>query len=176
MGIVMTEANLKQFAEDAGLVYEEMSQAEKVQLRYNFVMEQTATAHGDFAETSGSVANQSKIVKEKLKTLATNLGENLLPIAKDLLEAVSGWLDKFNALPESTQNAVLWGIGIVAAVGPVLTIIGKIITNVDLLSKAFSTGALSLSTLGWVAAALAVVAGIAAIAISIKNDYEHYQR
>lgn len=171
MGIVMTEANLKQFAEDAGLVYEEMSQAEKVQLRYNFVMEQTATAHGDFAETSGSVANQSKIVKEKLKTLATNLGENLLPIAKDLLEAVSGWLDKFNALPESTQNAVLWGIGIVAAVGPVLTIIGKIITNVDLLSKAFSTGALSLSTLGWVAAALAVVAGIAAIAISIKNDY-----
>ena len=51
LGIVMTEVNLQEFADGMGLVYDEMSQAEKVQLRYNYVMEQSANAQGDYART-----------------------------------------------------------------------------------------------------------------------------
>lgn len=54
-GIVMTEVNLEAFAMSKGInkSVRSMSQAEKVQLRYAYVMSQTALAQGDFAKTSG---------------------------------------------------------------------------------------------------------------------------
>lgn len=64
-GIVLTEANLKSYAMSQGIKkqYSEMSQAEKVALRYNYVMQATANAQGDFARTSNSWANQIRILK-----------------------------------------------------------------------------------------------------------------
>ena len=64
-GIVLTEANLKAYAMSQGIKkqYSEMSQAEKVALRYNYVMQATANAQGDFARTSNSWANQIRILK-----------------------------------------------------------------------------------------------------------------
>lgn len=49
LGVVMTEANLQEFAYASGIKKKvsEMSQAEKVQLRYNFVMDATKNAHGE---------------------------------------------------------------------------------------------------------------------------------
>ena len=38
LGVVMTQANLKQFAADMGLVYDSMSEADKVTLRYQYVL------------------------------------------------------------------------------------------------------------------------------------------
>lgn len=172
LGIVMTEQNLKEFAKEAGLVYEEMSQAEKVQLRYNYVMENTSQVQGDFARTSDSVSNQTRVLQEKLKEAATSIGQNLLPIAKDLLEQVNGWLTKFNELPASTQSAVLWGLGVVAAVGPVLKIAGDVSSAIGKMKGAFGQGDIGLSTIGWVAGALAVVGTIAAIVVSVKNGYD----
>lgn len=49
-----------------------MTQAEKVQLRYNYVMNATSGIMGDFARTSGgSWANQIRILSEQFKQLAT---------------------------------------------------------------------------------------------------------
>lgn len=75
-GIVMTEANLQTFAYSQGIQknISAMTQAEKVQLRYNFVMQQTALAQGDFARTSGSWANQVKLVKMQFEEFASSLG------------------------------------------------------------------------------------------------------
>ena len=55
-GIVMTEANLSAYAMSQGISksYSEMSQAERVALRYSFVLNATKNAQGDFARTSGS--------------------------------------------------------------------------------------------------------------------------
>ena len=70
-GIVMTATNLEQFRMEQGITksYQAMTQAEKVQLRYNYVMNQTALAQGDFARTSGSWANQTKLLSENFKEL-----------------------------------------------------------------------------------------------------------
>ena len=57
-----------------------MSQAEKVQLRYAFVMAQTAMVQGDFQKTSGSFANQTRILSEQWKELLTVLGQGLVKI------------------------------------------------------------------------------------------------
>lgn len=55
-GIVMTEANLEAYALSQGITksYSAMSQAERVALRYSFVLNATKNAQGDFARTSGS--------------------------------------------------------------------------------------------------------------------------
>jgi len=174
LGIVMTEANLKAFAMNQGITkqYEELTQAEKVQLRYAYVMAQTTNAQGDFERTSDSAANQSRAFKERLKELGAQFGEKLLPVVESVLGKVNGLLDAFMNSSDSTQSAILWGIGIAAAIGPVVGTVGNIITAVDKMKTAFAAGTLSLATLGWIAGALALAAGIAAIALTVKNHYD----
>ena len=94
-GVVMTEANLQAFALSKGIKknISDMSQAEKVQLRYAFVMQQTALAQGDFAKTSDSWANQTRILKEQWKEFLGILGNGLIqvltPVVKFLNTAMS---------------------------------------------------------------------------------------
>lgn len=89
-GIVQTEVNLQEYAAANGInkKISAMSQAEKVQLRYNYVMEQTALAAGDFARTSDSWANQTRILSEQFKELAAVIGGGLIaaltPVVKFL--------------------------------------------------------------------------------------------
>lgn len=87
-GVVMTEANLQQFAYAQGIQksIKNMTQAEKVQLRYAYVMQSTSAVQGDFARTSGSWANQVRILSEQFKQLAGIVGGVLvsafLPVVK----------------------------------------------------------------------------------------------
>ena len=75
----MTEVNLEAFRLSQGIEtsYKNMTQAQKVQLRYNYVMEQTKLAQGDFLKTQGSWANQTRILSENFK--------ELIEICKELL-------------------------------------------------------------------------------------------
>ncbi|MCR5817203.1 MAG: hypothetical protein K6F91_09990, partial [Ruminococcus sp.] len=79
-GIVMTEANLNAFALEQGIekTVKQMTQAEKVQLRYSYVMQQTSLVQGDFAKTSGEWANRSRILKEEITELSAMVGEELI--------------------------------------------------------------------------------------------------
>lgn len=107
-GIVMTEANLQQFAYTQGInkKISAMSQAEKVQLRYNYVMQQTALAQGDFARTQNSWANQTRILSEMWKefagTVGTILMNTLLPAVQSLNKAMT-WL---NAVAQSVLETL----------------------------------------------------------------------
>ena len=95
LGIVLTEANLQSFALSRGIkkTYQEMSQAEKVALRYNYVLANSANAQGDFSRTSGNWANQVRILKEQyisfMGVLGTALKQVLLPILQTLNNILS---------------------------------------------------------------------------------------
>lgn len=103
-GVVMTEANLKAFALSQGITksYNAMSQAEKVTLRYNYVMNATAKAQGDFARTSGSWANQVTVLKEQFNQLLTILGKGLIAVLTPVLQV----LNKFLGYLISIGNAI----------------------------------------------------------------------
>lgn len=81
-GVVMTEINLQEYAYRQGIKKKisAMTQAEKVQLRYMYVMEQTALVEGDFAKTSDSWANQTRILKEQFKELLSVAGTGLITV------------------------------------------------------------------------------------------------
>ncbi|MBP3887610.1 MAG: hypothetical protein J6F30_08155 [Cellulosilyticum sp.] len=81
LGIVMTETNLSAFALAEGMEkpYKQMSESERVMVRYNFILEKTALAHGDFARTSDSYANSQKTLQNTIDSLGVSFGNGLLP-------------------------------------------------------------------------------------------------
>lgn len=86
-GVVMTDVNLKNFAMAQGIKksYSEMSQAEKVALRYKFVLKTTADAQGDFAKTNTSWANQIRILKAQIGQLKTIIGTGLIAVLRPVI-------------------------------------------------------------------------------------------
>ena len=81
LGINMSVANLEAFALQQGLqkTFSQMSQGEQTMLRYQYLMQATADAQGDFAKTSDGYANGMRSLETEIASLKTNLGENLLP-------------------------------------------------------------------------------------------------
>lgn len=81
LGVVMTQANLEEFARSKGLrkKIKDMKEAEKVELRYLYVMDRTKNAQGDFIRTGGNAANQMRMHSEMLKEIQTNWGMIILP-------------------------------------------------------------------------------------------------
>ena len=98
-GIVMTQTNLEAYALSQGIskAWNEMTQAEQVQLRYNYVMEQTALAQGDFIKTQDSWANQQRILSESTDALAASIGqglmESLTPLQGIIVDIVQSLLE-----------------------------------------------------------------------------------
>ncbi len=130
LGIVMTETNLQEYAASKGITKKlsAMSQAEKVQLRYNFVMDKTKNAQGDFARTSDSIANKTRTAAEKTKQLSAQLGGKLAPIYNKILEVGTKILDWFSKLSGSWQKWIVY-IGLALAVlGPLVSVLGTLAT------------------------------------------------
>ena len=129
-GIVMSETNLKQFAADQGLVYSAMSQSEKTALRYQYVLEKTKDAQGDYSRTSDGTANSIKTFQATLQDLATTIGTNLLPIITPIIQKITEWVGKFQELSPETQK-IITIIGLVAAaIGPILVVVGTLISSI----------------------------------------------
>lgn len=87
LGIVMSAANLEAHALSMGIetAWTKMDAATQTQVRYNYLMQQTAAAQGDFTSTSGSYANQMRILEENIASLQLTLGEKLLPVMTDVV-------------------------------------------------------------------------------------------
>ena len=161
LGVVMTETNLAEFAASKGIKKKisDMGQAEKVQLRYNFVMEKTKNAQGDFANTSDSLANKQRTATEKAKQLSAELGGKLAPVYAKLLEVGTKVLDWFAKLSGSQQKWIVY-IGIALAVlGPLVSMIGSLIPVI-------AAASLSVSL---------IVAGIALLAAGLVYAYFKFE-
>lgn len=104
LGIVMTQTNLKAFALSKGITknIDDMSQAEQVQLRYAYIMKQTALAQGDFSKTSKGWANQVRILNEQWKEFLTTVGTGI----KSVLTPLVQWLNIVVGKMITAANAV----------------------------------------------------------------------
>ena len=158
LGIIMNQTSLDAYAlaNGFGKTTSEMTEAEKVNLRYAFVMDATKNAQGDFARTSDGTANSMKTFTETVKELGIQIGEKLLPVITPVVQKITDWVTKFGELDSKTQSIILIIAGVVAAAGPLLVMIGTIITAIGTISTVI--GAVSLPILGIVAAVIAVIA------------------
>ena len=164
LGIVMTEANLKQFAMEQGIAsnIKTMSQAEKVALRYQFIIAKTANAQGDFGRTSDGAANQMRIFQESLKELSAKFGQVILPMFTKLVSFANGLLQKFSELSPTTKKLIIVFAGIAAALGPVLYILGTLVTLAPAIGTALTV---MMGPIGL------IIAGLTAIAVVIYKNW-----
>lgn len=167
MGIVMTEANLEQFAmaEGCKTTYKEMSQTEKVMLRYRYVMAMTTNAQGDFVRTGNSVANQTRKLGENVKQTATSFGKLLEPAITSIVSALNDAVSWVDNLSDSTKRGILIAAEIVAAIGPVLLAITGVIKAINGVKAALALLQANPVVLGITAVGVA----LAALTVLIAN-------
>lgn len=96
LGIVMTQANLQAYALSQGITknVSDMTQAEATTLRYNFVLSQLSMAQGDFTRTSGSWANQIRILKEQFSQLWGIIGNGIISALTPVVQAINAIISK----------------------------------------------------------------------------------
>lgn len=100
LGIVMTQTNLQQYALSQGIKtnVSDMNQAELTTLRYNYVLGQLSMAQGDFAKTSGSWANQVRILKEQWGQLLAIIGNGLINVLTPVISVINTVIGKLLTL------------------------------------------------------------------------------
>ena len=108
IGVVMTEVNLQQFALNKGITksYSAMSQAEKVALRYEYVMNALSDAQGDFAKTSDSWANQTRVLSERWKELLSIIGGGLVRVLTPVVQVINTILSALTTLANAFANTI----------------------------------------------------------------------
>lgn len=95
-GLDLTEATIAEWAMKQGMDanVSSMTQAEKALLRYNYVLANTKNAQGDFAKTSDTWANQTRILIENFKALGSIVGGSFINALKPLVKALNAIMGK----------------------------------------------------------------------------------
>lgn len=96
LGVVMTQTALDSYAmaNGFGKTTAEMSEAEKVALRFAFVTDQLSLASGDFARTSDSWANQVRIMKLQFQSFMASVGQGLINLFTPVIQVLNFLLSK----------------------------------------------------------------------------------
>lgn len=105
LGINMSYDNLADFVvaqENFTKPFGKMTQAEQTLTRYQYLMQATADAQGDFVRTSDSYANSQRRITTAVDSLKAMLGEALLPIASEVSNAVADLLEMLVYQPPET--------------------------------------------------------------------------
>lgn len=106
LGIVMTQTALDSYAlaNGYGKTTQKMSEAEKVSLRLAFVQNQLANATGDFARTSNSWANQTRILSLQFDSLKASIGQGLINLFTPIIIQINALMKKLVSLSSLFQQ------------------------------------------------------------------------
>lgn len=106
LGINLSVANLEQFALTQGMTksYNAMNQQEQALLRYNYLLSVTSDAQGDFARTSDSWANQTKILTERFNSLKAAIGQGLINVFTPVLRVLNQVIAKLTEAAKAFQR------------------------------------------------------------------------
>lgn len=128
LGVVMTEENLNQFllTQGIGKKMSNLTQAEKVLQRYNYVVKMTSNSHGDFIRTQGGFANQMRIATSAYKDLSIQLGIAILPHATKFLGVLIKGIQYFQQLTPNTQKFILIVAGLLVVLPPLVIMFGSL--------------------------------------------------
>ena len=117
LGLDITQQSLTPIAQELGLEksIKQLSQAEKMCLRYIAVLRQTTAAQGDMAKTVESQANQMRIFNNQLAMLKTNVGAFFSGLLSNILPYINGIMMALNALIKTLAS--MFGIQMKAVNG-----------------------------------------------------------
>lgn len=70
-----------------------------------------------------------------LESLMISMGDLLVPLIKDVVEMLQGWVEHLNSLDETQKQQIIQVALVVASIGPLITIIGKLFTSISTVVK-----------------------------------------
>ncbi len=102
----MTQSALDSFAlaQGIGKATKDMTEQEKVALRYKFVIQQLSGASGDFARTSDSWANQTRLLKLQFESLRATIGQGLINVLLPVIKTINVLLGKLTTLANAFKS------------------------------------------------------------------------
>ena len=109
---------------------------------YNGVSEKMAAVMQD------NLGGQLTILKWQIQELAISFGEMLMPAIRAIVSKVQAFVDKLNNMSESQRKAVLTIGLVIAALGPLLVILGTVISRVGVAMQGFVKLATGVKKLG----------------------------
>lgn len=100
-GVLLSETRVQQQAMAASGKenVKELTNQEKALARYQIILSDTAVAQGDFARTSGGLANQTRVLRARLQDTQAELGTKLLPTMLRLTEVANDLIDVIDQDP-----------------------------------------------------------------------------
>lgn len=104
-GIVLTEANLQQYATAQGIetTVKKMDARDKAILRYMYIMDATKDMEGDFVRTQDSWANSTRVLQQLWNQFLIELGSGLISVLSPMVQVLGQIVQR---LIQFTQ--VLW--------------------------------------------------------------------
>jgi phage-related protein len=165
LGIVMTQTNLEEYARSQGIKksIKQMTQAEKIQLRYNYIMDSAKNSIGDFERTQDSAANQIRIFTEGIKEGSAKIGELFLPYFTKAVNFVNKLLDSLKSLNPGIQKFIIIIALVAAGIGPLVMIAGSLIGALGTIAGVVS--AVGLPVIGLIAGIAGLIAVITPLII-----------
>ena len=102
LGVVMTQTALDQYAlsNGAGKVVQNMTEQEKVALRYKFILEKLSGASGDFMRTQDGWANQTRLLSLQFEQLKGTIGQGLINAFAPALRTINTLIAQLQTLAE----------------------------------------------------------------------------
>lgn len=102
LGIIITENALKQTTMNLGIQksVRDMSEAEKMHLRYITAMQQTTNVQGDFARTINEPAQAIRILQEQLSQFSRSIGSIFMPVLGAVLPYIIAFARALTAVIE----------------------------------------------------------------------------
>ena len=106
LGVVLTQSALDQYAlaNGYGKTTSEMTEQEKVALRLAFVQKQLSAASGDFIRTSGSWANQVRVMQLQIQSLKATVGQGLINIFTPVIKVINTLLAKLATVANAFKS------------------------------------------------------------------------
>lgn len=190
LGILVDEATVKTYAYKLGIAKqgEELTAQQKILARYQAILAQTKNDQGDLARTLESPANQLRIMRTRVEEAATSLGVALMPIVQQVIAGVAAMVpyiqhavEWFTELSPSVRLAAVAAVGMVAATGPLLYLMGGMLQTLPgliALWRAYETAqiAAKLASIGLNVAMIGIAGAIGAAVVALGLLYAASQK
>lgn len=144
LGIVMTQTALDQYAmaNGFGKTTSAMTEQEKTALRYQFVLDKLSLAQGDFARTSDSWANQTRVLSLRFDELKASLGQGFINLFTPIVQGINWILSKLQVLADAFKSFTEFITGkksdSSSGVGSIATDLSSVTDSADTASNAVS--------------------------------------
>lgn len=145
-----------------GLTFETERQA-KAFATLQIAQDQSKNAIGDYERTSGSFANQMRLLQARVKDLSEELGKVLLPFMTKLATKLASLVSGFSEMGAGTKKAIVVIAGLAAAIGPLLIVVGTLLKSLPAIGAALTllSGPVGL-----------IIAGVVALTIAIYKNWD----